>query len=434
MPYPKFPSLGTLIRRLETYAELAHERGATGVQGVVDEFVARMEDSTQKLAALPVDAAMAAREPDDLDAIRALRPPGPRRMWRSIPDTFATRLEGAFLARCAGCTLGATVEAWPYQDILDWAAENGDDLPPTDYWLKHPHPRQKRYNVATFREYTRGHIDGVPADDDLAYTMIGLLIAEQFGPHFTTADVGAAWAKYLPLACTAEEVALANLKKGIPAEQAGAVDNPYCDWLGADIRCDPWAYIAPGWPEKAAELAYRDALLSHRRQGIYGAMFYAAAISAAFVVDDPLEAIRIGLTEIPADCGLAQGVRWTLDEIPRVRTFDEAKRRVGERFAGMYPVHVTNNACNVVFGIGIGGRDVTRVIGNVVCMWLDVDCNAATAGSIVGAVVGKAGIAPHWYRPFNNTIKTYLIGHERFAIDDSLKRFAAQAQRVFAEG
>ena len=71
--------------------------------------------------------------------------------------------------------------------------------------------------------------------------------------------------------------------------------------------------MAPGWPERAAAMAYTDAYLSHRRQGIYGEMFFAAAIAAAFAEDDPVAALRIGLTEIPSECTLAKAVRWHLE-------------------------------------------------------------------------------------------------------------------------
>ena len=68
--------------------------------------------------------------------------------------------------------------------------------------------------------------------------------------------------------------------------QAGALNNPYLNFIGADIRSDPWGYAAPGWPEKAAELAWRDATISHRRNGIYSAMYWSAVIAAAFAVDE----------------------------------------------------------------------------------------------------------------------------------------------------
>ena len=103
-------------------------------------------------------------------------------------------------------------------------------------------------------------------------------------------------------------------------------------------------------------MAYRDAFLSHRRQGIYGEMFFAAAVSAAFAVDDPVEALQIGLTEIPGNCALHKAVRWALRVAPEIKDYKQARQAVEERFKGMHPVHTINNACLTVWGITIGER------------------------------------------------------------------------------
>jgi len=265
----------------------------------------------------------------------------------------------------------------------------------------------------------------VPADDDLGYTLLGLLILEAYGPAFTTEQVGEAWVKYLPIACTAEHLALENLKRGVPARRAGEKSNPYQELIGADIRCDPWAYAAPAWPEKAAEMAYRDAFLSHRRNGIYGAMFFAAAISAAFVLDDPLEALRVGLTEIPAKCRLAKDIRWALRKTEKVSDWREARVFVDERFKGMHAVHTNNNACLTVFGLALGARDFTRTVGLTVAMGLDNDCTAATAGSLLGAALGIEGISNHWWKPFRNRAVTYLDNVPELRNSDIVRRFEA---------
>jgi ADP-ribosylglycohydrolase len=294
-----------------------------------------------------------------------------------------------------------------------------------------PDPFRKRYGVSLREDYTRSKMNGVPVDDDVAYTLLGLLVVEDFGPKFTIAQNGKAWLKYLPTACTAEKIALDNLKKGVPAEKAGEKDNPYCEWIGADIRSDPWGYLAPGWPEMAADMAYRDAYLSHRRNGIYGEMFFSAVIAAAFSVSHPVEALEIGLTEIPKDCATARGVRWALKTAPKVKDCRQARAAVDEKFKGMHHVHTINNACLTIFGLTIGGTDMSRVIGETVAMGLDNDCTAATAGSIVGAVIGKRRIPRHWTAPFHNTVHSYLIGHPKFRIDDLVNRLARQAARVY---
>jgi len=433
MNYPKQPNFRTLIDHLAEYARLQTEQGgdAGAIQAALDKAERDLQAAITAMRALPVDAALAAAEPDDLAAIRALRPDGPRAIWKGLEDSFADKLAGAFLARCAGCTLGAIVEFWEVDAMEKWAAHIGDTFPPVDYWTRIKDEIAPRYGKTPCIGYTRGGIEGVPVDDDITYTQLGLLIAEDHGLDFTVADVGKAWLKYLPYACTAEDIALQNLKAGVPAELAGITNNPYVQWIGADIRADPFGYMAPGLPERAAGMAYYDANISHRRNGTYGEMLFAAAIAAAFAVDDPLEAIRIGLTEIPADCLLARDVRWALDIAPTIPDYRAARDAVDKRFEGMHGVHTNLNACLTVFGLAIGGLDVTRVIAETVAMGQDNDCTAATAGSIVGAIVGKKGVPEHWYKPFGDVCHTYLIGIDQFSIFDLLARFAAQAGKAF---
>jgi len=281
---------------------------------------------------------MEKREPNDLAGIRQLRPPGPHRFWdRFDPVTYREKLEGALLGRFAGCTLGVPVEGWSPRQMEELARENKDPFPPTDYWKQVSRPSEMHYGRSAREVFTRGKMNGVPADDDLAYTLLGLFIIEEYGPNFTTEDVGKAWLKYLPVACTAEEVTLRNLKAGISAMEAGIVNNPFTDWIGA------------------------------------------------------------------------------------------------ERFAGMAGAHTINNACLTIFGLAIGKRDFSRVIGETVAMGMDNDCTAATAGSIAGAVLSKAGIPPHWYQNFNDTIHTYLIGVTQLAITDIIGRFTTQAVRLRAD-
>ena len=179
-------------------------------------------------------------------------------------------------------------------------------------------------------------------------------------------------------------------------------------------------------------MAWRDAYLSHRRNGIYGEMFFAAAISAAFTADHPVEALEIGLTEIPRRCALAREVRWALKKAPRIRDYRQAREAVDRRYQGMHPVHTINNAVLTIWGLSIGGADVSRVIGQTVAMGYDNDCTAATAGSIVGAVVGRKGVPRHWHRNFHNTVLSYLNGKPEFRISDLAARFARQAERIAA--
>ena len=435
MKYPKLPDYQKFAADIMAHSQLKFEYGAKGVAKILRQSERSLRNTVAELKELEIDRQLAKREPDSLSVIRRMRPDGPRRLWQRLDrQVYLDKLEGALLARLAGCILGSVVEGWSMQAMQAWARQIGDPFPPVDYWSAAKTPTEIRYETSPCAAYTKTAMDSVPVDDDIAYTLLGLLIMEDHGPAFTSDDVGRAWVKYLPFVAGSCKPALNSLRRGGAASKAAgtARSNPYSQIIGATIRCDPWAYMAPGWPEKAAELAHRDACVSHRRNGIYGAMFLAATQSAAFAVDSAAEAIEIGLTEIPKRCRLAGHVRWALRTGEGVKSFRQARRLVDQRFNGMRGTHTINNACLTVLGLLMGGKDVTKVISQCVAMGLDNDCTAASAGSIVGAMVGKAGVSPHWYKPFNNTVRSYLIGKKTFAITSLVKRFARQAARVWA--
>ena len=424
-------SLENVDRMINLWAQLKTETGAAGVTEKVAEINAVIAEKLAELRALPDDRALQDAEPDDLDGIRALRPEGVRRYWTELPsETYRDRIEGAILGRFAGCLLGSIVECWEIEKMEKWAAYLGDAFPPDDYWSEAERPQDLKYRTSLRDRFTRSKMDGVPTDDDIIYTQLGLLILEDHGPDFSVEDVGAAWMKYLPHAATAEGIALRNLHAGVPPMDAATVDNPFMFWIGADIRSDPWGYAAPGYPEKAAEFAWRDATISHRRNGVYGAMYFSAVIAAAFATGDPIASLEAGLSEIPADCLLAREVRWALDKAGDIKDYREARAAVDERFAGMHRIHTINNAALTIWGLTIGGDDFSKVISETVAMGLDNDCTAATAGSIFGAAYGADAIPDRWTRDFNNKVYSYIIDRPEFALDDMYDRYTVQAQNV----
>lgn len=420
--------LTRIAEMVELYARLGKEwkcEGAVGLQRDLERTLSRTLEAIKR--AKP-DEELRAAEPDDYEKILKARPKCHQRMNARIePEILHDKILAALQCRFAGCTLGAIVENWPIERMEKWAKQIGDEFPPQHYWSKAYSPDDIRYGASAQREYTQEGMHSVPVDDDITYTVLGLLIAERFGLQFTTDDVALAWIDWLPVACTAEDVALKNLKNGVSADHAADIDNPYCQWIGAAIRSDPWAYICAGQPELAAKMAYVDAYLTHRRNGIYGEMYLAAAQAAAFACGSAREALETGLMEIPENCELAKDIRWALDEAENTTSWREAREKKDARFKGMHSVHTNNNLCLIVFGLLLGGTDVTKILGETVAMGLDNDCTAASAGSIIGALVGTANVPDVWTRNFADSVDTYLTGHEHFRLSDIAERFTRLA-------
>ncbi len=370
-------------------------------------------------------------EPSDLDGIRAARRPGPRRL-EIDPDGIPDRIEGAWLGRCAGCMLGKPVEGWSKGDI-EALLQFAGDYPLTDYFppLKDAPEGMRAYHSAG-NTCLRGQIKYGVRDDDTDYTLLGLHIMETFGADFTPANVAMEWLGRLPFhrVYTAERAAYRNLVDDIIPPESALVMNPYREWIGAQIRCDGFAYCAPGWPEKAAEFAWRDAVVSHVKNGIYGEMFFAALIAACMATDDLLGAIRVARAEIPNKSRLAQAiddvVRWCAKDDDWEKTW----QRMDKKYGHYHPVHTINNAVIVLIGCLHAAGDFEKAICISVMSGLDTDCTGATAGSVMGALLGASGVPEKWSAPLRNTLHSALEGMNVNKISNLTKRTVKIARVV----
>ncbi len=360
------------------------------------------------------------KQPDALADIMRLRPADADTQGAPV-DHLYERMKGAVMGRFAGCTLGAPVEMWTIDRMMELAMDCGMNFPPEDYWTEVPDPEGIRYGIGKRKEYTRPLMNKVPVDDDVTYPVLNLLCLEKYGKNYTVADMGQLWMDILPMACTAEDEALQQLRCGTKAEHA-ADFNKYVEWIGAAIRGDVFGYAEAGNPEAAARLSYNDAYLTHRKNGIYGEMFTAASVAAAFTAKTPLDAVKAGMKQIPAESELYQALKWAMSCEGEITNFLKARRLLDEKFKGMHPVHTINNMCAVVFALMLGGDDFTACIANSVAIGLDNDCNGATVGSIAGACLGIDKVPAYWYECFNDVVETYLTGYRTLSIEDVVQR------------
>ena len=396
----------------------------------------RLKAIMENLSKLKLKPDFPYKEPSDLASIRNMRPKGPRKISIDLSDEdLIDKIYGGWLGRCAGCLLGKPVEGLNKEEIEKWL-KTADAYPLNDYfpplsvlpedasdWLR---------SRASRLEVLRGHIDHMVRDDDIDYTIINLHILETHGFNFTTEDVGKAWLSNLPFlrVYTAERAAYRNLVNGLTPPETATYMNPYREWIGAQIRADTWGYVTPGMPEYGAELAFRDARLSHVKNGIYGEMFITAMISAAFATRDIREIISIGLSEIPAGSRLSEAVKDVMEWRKKYADWRESWMRINEKYGHYHRVHTINNAALVLLGLLYGEGDFERSITISVMGGWDTDCNGATVGSILGVMLGADKIPEKWIKPLNNRIESFVIGYNNSRISDLAKRTFNLAKNV----
>ncbi len=350
-------------------------------------------------------------EPDDIQKIKLL---SSRQTGReaALPDrdTMRDKLTAAWRGRICGCMLGQPVDCIMTPELWMFLKDT-DNWPLKRYITKKdvegPIADKISYPLRS-RTYPDMLTNGFPGDDDTNYTFMASYIIDKYGLGFTSNNVCDAWkhTQTMYSYCTAEKVAYRNMIAGYYAPGSALYKNPFREWIGAQIRGDYFGYINPGDPETAAEMAWRDARISHVKNGIYGEMFVSAMNAAAMVTDTPEEVILCGMSQIPTTSRLYErlqsvvdyyhtGKSWKSFFADFLKRYDEYDRHAA--------VHTISNAELVAAALLWGEGDYSKTICLAVQGGFDTDCNGATAGSVIGMLVGTSGIPAEWTDPIRDT-------------------------------
>lgn len=374
-------------------------------------------------------------EVDSLEEIREARPPGPRASKPILTqNALYEHIYGAWLGRSAGCVLGKPIEAgWPKSKVVQYLKMA--DVYPLAHYIPRIVPMPPYFDLNPECDgFFLGEIHGVPYDDDLDYTVLGLHILESHGLSFSTSDVGTEWLSHLPYfkLYTAERVAYRNLVMNVSPPETAVTLNPAREFIGARIRADIYGYVAPGKPELAATLAYRDASLSHTKNGVYSAMFIAAAIAWSFITEDMREIVEVGLSEIPHNCRLAETLREVIALSQETDDWEVAYDRLILKYGSYHPVHAINNTAWVALALLYSGADFEKAICLAVSCGLDTDCNGANVGSIIGVIHGSTNIPQKWTEPLQDTLHTTLAQWDENSISELARRSARLAEQTLS--
>jgi ADP-ribosylglycohydrolase len=384
----------------------------------------------EELIALPVEKAFPYVEPSDLETIQAQRPSGVRDLeidWNS--ERIYDQIYGAWLGRAAGCLLGKPVEGWPKARIDKYLKDQNIDI--LDNYL----PFDETVLPGVHKVSTRGNINFMPRDDDMDYVIIGLLALEKRGIKTSARTIANTWVDRLPfnVVYTAEECAYRNFVNSIWPPLSGTHRNPFREWIGAQIRADVFGYVTPGLPEIGAKLAFNDASISHDKNGIYGEMFVAAMLSAAFKLESVKEIINTGLAEIPENCRLAEAVKDTMHWCETLPTWELVWEKINESVGHYHGVHTINNAALVVMGLYFGEDDFEKGIVSTVRGGWDTDCTGATVGSILGLRLGAKNLPSKWISPLNDRLKSVVRDENDNKISELAKRTLSVAATILEE-
>lgn len=407
--------------------DLAHDCEAASGYDALNEVA-------QRLGALPaLDG-----EPENLDAIWAECDPARPLDAVAVPDA-GERARAAWQGSVTGCMLGKPFEIAVDLATIRAALDKHNEWPLKDYPSEAAImdlPSQQ----PQWPELVKGNITHVAADDDINYSVLGMQVIERHGRDFTGEHVGSIWRWNLPVRVTfgPERAFMAALATAA-VEPGGEMPDWVRSWnpssdkhCGALIRVDAYGYAALGNPALAAEFAYRDASLTHRRTGVYAAMFFAAAIAAApLYLGDPLAIFRTALQFVPQRSRFADAVRFALEAVANADDWLAAYAVINDRYGD-------HGHCLVLQEVGtvINTLRFASDVGDGVCLQVmqgnDTDSFGASCGSILGAYFGAGHLETRWTEPFKDTMQLALAATFETSFTVIGDRMAALPARIAA--
>ena len=426
--------IGSMVEDGYDREELIRELESVAAKGSVDALLAFEQDLWSRPSRQPYD------EPNDWESISRTFPDGQAHArFAGTKQDLLDRIHGAWLGRVAGCQLGKPLEmAWPEETRR--TLEACDSWPLDDYIKPIDDPARiarlqaidgygKR--AVNARSLARGHFRGAAVDDDTTYSVAGLCVLEKHGIHFTSDQASDVLVNMCPrsqLACAGLNMFMRRMW-GMRAPDTARFGNWCRQSLGAMIRCDPFGWASPANPALAARMAYEDARGSQTRNGIYSGIFFAVLMADIVAHSNVTRAIDTALAYVPSKSRFAEMVRFTLDLCRRESDWERANDAIYRTYdkgftrgSGVMGNHAIPNAAIVLMSLLQAGGDFSRAICIATMAGMDTDCNAATAGSIMGLAVGAGGIDRRWTEPLDDTLHTQLVDHHVVRISDLARR------------
>lgn len=206
----------------------------------------------------------------------------------------------------------------------------------------------------------------------------------------------------------ANQMARYNILHGITPPQSGHwLNNPHADDIDFQIEADFAGLMCPGMVNSAAEICDRVGHIMNYGDGYYGGLYVAAMYSLAFVENDIERIVDKALTIIPAQSLYARTIRsviqghrdhpdnWLATWLDIQRTWGQD---VGcpEGVFRAFNIDARINSAWVVMGLLYGDGDFGKTLSISARCGDDSDCNPATAGGILGALIGFSRIPELW--------------------------------------
>jgi hypothetical protein len=206
----------------------------------------------------------------------------------------------------------------------------------------------------------------------------------------------------------ANQAARYNILRGMEPPASGYWENnPHADDIDFQIEADFAGLMNPGMVNSSSEICDRVGHIMNYGDGWYGGVYVAAMYSLAFYSDNVEFVVGEALKSIPEESEFYRCIRDVIDwhgEFPGdwKRNWFEVQRKWSSDIGcpdgvfDAFDIDAKINAAYIVIGLLYGGGDFGQTLEISTRCGQDSDCNPASAGGILGTMIGYDAIPSGW--------------------------------------
>ena len=199
-----------------------------------------------------------------------------------------------------------------------------------------------------------------------------------------------------------------NILNGIMPPQSGHwLNNPHADDIDFQIEADFAGLMSPGMVNTASEICDKVGHIMNYGDGWYGGVYVAAMYSLAFVSSDVNYVVEEALKSIPVESQFYQCIddviKWH-KQYPGdwKQTWTEIQNKWSHDIGcpdGVFRdfnIDAKINAAYIVVGMLYGEGNYAKTLDISTRCGQDSDCNPASAGGVLGTMLGYSNIPEDW--------------------------------------
>lgn len=300
--------------------------------------------------------------------------------------TLQDKIKGGWAGQVIGCTFGGPTE-FRFQGTMI-----------NDY---QPIPWYDGYIKETM-------LNNPGLYDDVYMDLTFVEVFEKEGLEASAASHAKAYANAGYMLWHANQAGRYNVLQGMMPPASGHwLNNPHADDIDYQIEADFAGLMSPGMPNTASAISDRIGHIMNYGDGWYGGVYVGAMYALAFRSNDVQYVVKEALRTIPAQSTfyqcIADVIRWH-EQYPNdwKRNWFEIQRKWADEVGcpdgvfSAFNIDAKLNAAYIVLGLLYGRGDFSKTLDISTRAGQDSDCNPASAGGILGTMIGYSKIPDYW--------------------------------------